>query len=135
MSWSDPIADMLTRVRNAQSAGIEVVEMPSSRLKASIAKVLKEEGYIADYESGPAAEGSKKSTLRLALKYNSAGRPVIRGIRRDSTPGLRRFCGWQEIPRVLGGLGISVISTSGGVISGAEARRRKVGGEIICSVW
>ncbi|MCL1909318.1 MAG: 30S ribosomal protein S8 [Kiritimatiellaeota bacterium] len=135
MSWSDPIADMLTRVRNAQSAGHEVVEMPSSRLKASIAKVLKDEGYITEFETAPAEDGKNKTVLRVALKYNAAGRPVIRGIRRDSTPGLRRFCGWQEIPRVLGGLGISVISTSSGVISGAEARRRKVGGEIICSVW
>ena len=135
MSWSDPIADMLTRVRNAQSAGHEMVEMPSSRLKTSIAKVLKDEGYITEYETAHAEDDAKKPVLRLALKYNAAGRPVIRGIRRDSTPGLRRFCGWQEIPRVLGGLGISVISTSSGVISGAEARRRKVGGEIICSVW
>jgi Ribosomal protein S8 len=126
---------MLTRIRNAQSAGLEVIEMPSSRLKASIAKVLKEEGYISDYEAEPEAEGSKKTVLRVALKYNAAGRPVIRGIRRDSTPGLRRFCGWQEIPRVLGGLGISIISTSRGVLSGAEARRQKVGGEIVCSVW
>ena len=135
MSWSDPIADMLTRVRNAQSAGLEAVEMPSSRIKTAIAKVLKDEGYISEFETEAVGEGGKKSVLRMALKYNAAGRPVIRGIRRDSTPGLRRFCGWEKIPRVLGGLGITVISTSTGVISGAEARRRKVGGEIICSVW
>lgn len=131
MSWSDPIADMLTRVRNAQSAGIEIVEMPSSRMKLDVAKVLKEEGYVSDYE----VEGDVKKVLRIALKYNSEAKPVIRGIRRESKPGLRKFCGWKEVPRVLGGLGVAVISTSSGVMSGVEARRRKLGGEIICSVW
>lgn len=131
MSWSDPIADMLTRIRNAQSAGLEIIEMPGSILKTEIARVLKAEGYIADYE----VEGDVKKTLRMALKYNEEDKPVIRGIRRESKPGLRKFCGWKEIPRVLGGLGVSIISTSGGVMTGAEARRRKLGGEIICSVW
>ncbi len=131
MSWSDPIADMLTRVRNAQSAGLDIVEMPASRLKADIVKVLKEEGYVSDYE----IEGDAKKTLRIALKYNDETKPVIRGIRRESKPGLRKFCGWKEVPRVLGGLGIAIISTSSGVMSGVEARRRKLGGEIICSVW
>lgn len=131
MSWSDPIADMLTRIRNAQSAGLEIIEMPSSRMKTDIAKVLKEEGYVSDYE----IEGDAKKVLRIALKYNADIRPVIRGIRRESKPGLRKFCGWKEIPRVLGGLGVAVISTSCGVMSGVEARRRKLGGEIICSVW
>ena len=131
MSWSDPIADMLTRVRNAQSAGLDIVEMPASRLKADIVKVLKEEGYVSDYE----IDGDAKKTLRIALKYNDETKPVIRGIRRESKPGLRKFCGWKEVPRVLGGLGIAIISTSSGVMSGVEARRRKLGGEIICSVW
>jgi len=131
MSWSDPIADMLTRVRNAQSAGIEIVEMPASRMKSDVAKVLKEEGYVSDYE----IEGDVKKVLRIALKYNSDAKPVIRGIRRESKPGLRKFCGWKDVPRVLGGLGVAVISTSSGVMSGVEARRRKLGGEIICSVW
>ena len=131
MSWSDPIADMLTRVRNAQSAGLDIVEMPASRLKADIVKVLKEEGYVSDYE----IEGDAKKTLRIALKYNDETKPVIRGIRRESKPGLRKFCGWKDIPRVLGGLGIAVISTSSGVMSGVEARRRKLGGELVCSVW
>ena len=131
MSWSDPIADMLTRVRNAQSAGLDIVEMPASRLKADIVKVLKEEGYVSDYE----IEGDAKKTLRIALKYNDETKPVIRGIRRESKPGLCKFCGWKEVPRVLGGLGIAIISTSSGVMSGVEARRRKLGGEIICSVW
>ena len=131
MSWSDPIADMLTRIRNGQAAGHEIVEMPSSNLKAAVAKVLKDEGYVEDYE----VEGDAKRVLRVALKYNAEGKPVIRGLRRESSPGLRRFCGWKDIPRVLGGLGVAVISTSGGVMSGLEARRRKLGGEIVCTVW
>ena len=131
MSWSDPIADMLTRIRNGQAAGQEIVEMPSSNLKAAIAKVLKAEGYVDDFE----VEGDVKKILRIALKYNAEGKPVIRGIRRESSPGLRRFCGWKDIPRVLGGLGTAVVSTSGGVMSGLEARRRKLGGELVCTVW
>lgn len=122
---------MLTRVRNAQSAGLEIIEMPSSRLKSDIVKVLKEEGYVSDFE----VEGDTKKILRVALKYNQDEKPVIRGIRRESKPGLRRFCGWKEVPRVLGGLGVAIISTTSGVMSGVEARRRKLGGEIICSVW
>lgn len=131
MSWSDPIADMLTRIRNAQAAGLEVIEMPGSRMKAEIARILKAEGYIGDYE----VEGTVKKVLRLALKYTDDTEPVIRGIRRESKPGLRRFCGWKEIPRVLGGLGMSVVSTSQGVMTGREARRRKLGGELVCSIW
>ncbi len=131
MSWSDPIADMLTRIRNGQAAGLEIVEMPASNLKAAIVKVLKDEGYVSDYE----VEGDVKKVLRIALKYNAERKPVIRGLRRESSPGLRRFCGWKEIPRVLGGLGTAVVSTSGGVMSGLEARRRKLGGELVCTVW
>lgn len=131
MSWSDPIADMLTRIRNGQIAGLEIIEMPASRLKSDIAKILKEEGYVTDYET----EGDVKKVLRIALKYNAENKPVIRGIRRESKPGLRKFCGSKDVPRVLGGLGVAIISTSSGVMSGVEARRRKLGGEIICSVW
>lgn len=131
MSWSDPIADMLTRIRNGQSAGLEIIEMPASRLKSDIVKILKEEGYVTDYET----EGDAKKVLRIALKYNAENKPVIRGIRRESKPGLRKFCGSKDVPRVLGGLGVAIISTSSGVMSGVEARRRKLGGEIICSVW
>ena len=126
MSWSDPIADMLTRIRNGQSAGLEIIEMPASRLKSDIAKILKEEGYVTDYET----EGDAKKVLRIALKYNAENKPVIRGIRRESKPGLRKFCGSKDVPRVLGGLGVAIISTSSGVMSGVEARRRKLGGEI-----
>jgi small subunit ribosomal protein S8 len=131
MSLTDPIADMLTRIRNAQSAGIEIIELPSSNQKAGIAGVLKEEGYIADFE----IEGDAKKVLRIALKYDENDKPVIRGIRRESTPGLRRFCGCDEIPRVLGGLGIAILSTNRGIMAGHKARRAKLGGEIICSVW
>ena len=131
MSMTDPIADMLTRIRNGQAAGLEIVEMPASNLKAAIVKVLKDEGYVSDYE----VEGDVKKVLRIALKYNAERKPVIRGLRRESSPGLRRFCGWKEIPRVLGGLGTAVVSTSGGVMSGLEARRRKLGGELVCTVW
>ena len=131
MSWSDPIADMLTRIRNGQAAGQDVVEMPSSNLKSAIAGVLKDEGYVEDFE----VEGDVKKVLRIALKYNAEGKGVIRGLRRESSPGLRRFCGWKDVPRVLGGLGTAVMSTSSGVMSGLEARRRKLGGEIVCTVW
>ena len=131
MSWSDPIADMLTRIRNAQRAGHRMVEFPGSRLKGEIARVLKSEGYIADYSM---ELGERGNVLRVALRYHG-GDPVIRGLKRESKPGLRRYCGSCEIPRVLGGLGTAIVSTSGGVMSGREARRRRLGGELICSIW
>ncbi len=131
MSWSDPIADMLTRVRNAQRAGLAEVEMPGSRLKREIARVLKTEGYIADFTL---TEGSYPA-LRIVLKYVDGTEPVIRGLRRESRPGLRRFCRWTDIPRVLRGTGTAILSTSGGVMSGQDARRRRLGGELICSIW
>ena len=105
--------------------------MPSSRLKAEVARILQDEGYVADFE----VEGDVKKTLRIELKYAADATPAIREIRRESKPGLRRFCGCEEIPRVLGGLGTSILSTSHGVMSGREARRRKIGGELICSIW
>ena len=132
MSWSDPIADMLTRIRNAQRAGLEDVSMPSSRLKAEVARIFKSEGYILDFK----VEGDVKKSLVIELKYSDQdSEPAIRGLRRESKPGLRRFCGWKDIPRVLGGLSTSVLSTSQGVMSGREARRRKIGGELLCSIW
>ena len=132
MSWSDPIADMLTRIRNAQRAGLEDVSMPSSRLKAEVARIFKAEGYILDFK----VEGDVKKSLVIELKYSDQdSEPAIRGLRRESKPGLCRFCGWKDIPRVLGGLGTSVLSTSQGVMSGREARRRKIGGELLCSIW
>ena len=131
MSWSDPIADMLTRIRNAQGAGLEIIEMPASRMKADVAKVLKDEGYVVDFE----VEGDARKILRIALKYNEDAKPVIRGIRRDSKPGLRKFCGWKDIPRVLGGLGIAIISTSQGLLTDREAKAKSVGGEVLAYVW
>jgi small subunit ribosomal protein S8 len=131
MSWSDPIADMLLRIRNAQKAGLTEVEMPGSMMKCDIARVFQAEGYIGEFT----IEGRAPSVLKIALKYGADAKPVIRGIRRESRPGLRRFCGTRDIPKVLGGLGVAVLSTSGGVMSDKDARKRKLGGELICSIW
>jgi small subunit ribosomal protein S8 len=128
---SDPIADMLLRIRNALNAGHPSVDIPGSRLKGEIARVLKEEGYILKFEMGT----SIPRTLSIELKYNDDAEPAIRGLRRESRPGLRKFCGVQEIPYVLGGLGVAVLSTSGGVLSGKDSRKRKLGGELICTIW
>lgn len=131
MSWSDPIADMLTRIRNAQRAGLGTVDMPGSRLKGEIARVLKSEGYIADY----VLTTDTPRSLRVTLKYTKTADPVIRGIKRESRPGLRKFFRWADIPRVLGGSGVAVLSTSSGVMSGQDARKRRLGGELICTIW
>lgn len=128
---TDPISDMLVRIRNAQNASHAVVEMPGSRIKSEIARVLKDEGYITDY----ALSGGTIRTLRIELKYNDKAEPAIRGVRRESKPGLRKFCGYADVPKVLGGLGTAVLSTSGGVMSGKTARERKLGGELLCTIW
>jgi small subunit ribosomal protein S8 len=130
MSMNDPIADMLTRIRNAQSADKVAVSMPSSKLKVSIAQVLKDEGYIEDY-AVRGAEG--KPQLDIGLKYY-AGRPVIEKIERVSRPGLRIYKGSQDIPRVMNGLGIAIVSTSHGVMTDRKARASGVGGEVLCIV-
>ena len=130
MSMSDPIADMLTRIRNAQSAEKSVVSMPSSKLKVSIAEVLKEEGYIDDFA---VRSNDAKPVLELNLKYY-AGRPVIEKIVRISRPGLRIYKGSQDIPRVMNGLGIAIVSTSRGVMTDRKARAAGVGGEVLCTV-
>jgi small subunit ribosomal protein S8 len=122
---------MLLRMRNAQKAGLQEVEMPGSRLKGEIARVFKQEGYIAGFMLA----GDPKRVLLLTLKYAADGEPVIRGVSRISKPGLRRFAGYQDIPRVLNGLGTAVVSTSNGVMTGKEARQRKLGGEVICTIW
>jgi small subunit ribosomal protein S8 len=122
---------MLLRMRNAQKAGLQEVEMPGSRLKGEIARVFKQEGYIAGFMLA----GDPKRVLLLTLKYAADGEPVIRGISRISKPGLRRFAGYQDIPQVLNGLGTAVVSTSHGVMTGKEARQRKLGGEVICTIW
>lgn len=127
---TDPISDMLTRIRNAHSALLPAVEIPHSKIKESIAAILKKEGYISDYT----VESSPSRAIKLKLKY-SGKRGVIEGLQRVSTPGLRRYVGSTEIPRVRGGLGISIVSTSQGVMSGHEARKKNVGGELVCYVW
>jgi small subunit ribosomal protein S8 len=133
MPVTDPIADMLTRVRNALAAGHETVSMPASRLKSEIARLLKDEGYISKYEVVDA--GKVTASLRITLKYGPRNQPAIRGLRRASKPGLRKYVGWQEVPRVQGGLGTAVLTTSRGVITGRQARAERVGGELLCLVW
>ena len=132
MSMSDPLADMLTRIRNAVMVKFDSVEMPTSTVKVNIASVLKEEGYISDYE---VAEGGVQGTLKISLKYGPDKEPVITGIKRVSKPGLRKYAKADAIPKVLNGLGISIISTSKGVVTDKTARALNFGGEIICEVW
>ena len=131
MSMTDPIADLLTRIRNAQLARKSEVSVGSSRLKQAVLKVLKDEGYVADFRI--ASDGGK-STITIALKYFD-GRPVIDRLERVSRPGLRIYRKSTEVPRVLGGLGVAVLSTSQGLMTDREARKRNVGGEVLCYVW
>ena len=130
MSMSDPISDMLTRIRNAQGAAKAEVRMPSSKLKMALAKVLKDEGYVADY-SVQDAEG--KAVLTIALKYYE-GRPVIERLERASRPGLRLYKGKDELPKVQGGLGVAIVSTPQGVMTDKQARTAGCGGEVLCYV-
>lgn len=132
MVTTDPIADMLTRIRNANTVTRDVVEVPSSRVKRDIAKILKEEGYIRDYE---VVADRKQGVLRLYLKYGPNKQKVITGLKRISKPGLRVYANKDNIPKVLGGLGIAVISTPKGIMADRTARREGVGGEVICYVW
>ena len=132
MSMTDPIADLLTRIRNGIQAHHDRVELPSSKLKVEIAKILKSEGFISNYK---VVDGDIQSTLRIYLKYSEDGEPVIHGIERVSRPGRRVYRNKQEIPRVLGGLGLAIVSTSRGVLSGSDAARTGVGGEVLCQVW
>lgn len=129
---TDPIADMLTRIRNANLALHDTVEMPGSRLKADIARVLEEQGYIAGYET--VAEDSR-SILVVKLKYDEDRRRVITGLSRVSKPGRRVYADKDSLPKVLGGMGVAIISTSQGLLTGHDARRRGVGGEVLCTVW
>lgn len=131
MSQSDPIADMLTSIRNAGAAGHAVTTVRASSLKEGVLKVLKEEGFIADYETS--AEGAKR-TLKISLKYHGK-KPLVTGLKRMSTPGRRVYVGSEQIPRVRGGIGAAILSTPQGVLSGRQARHNKVGGELICLVW
>ena len=129
---TDPIADMLTRIRNANLALHDTVEMPGSSLKADIARVLEEQGYIAGFETS--VDGSR-STLLVKLKYDEDRRRVITGLSRVSKPGRRVYADKDSLPKVLGGMGVAIISTSQGLLTGHEARRRGVGGEVLCTVW
>ncbi|MFC1837815.1 30S ribosomal protein S8 [Thermodesulfobacteriota bacterium] len=132
MSMSDPLADMLTRIRNAGMVRYETVDVPMSNLKVGVAKVLREEGYINNYEI---IEDNKQGTLRIMLKYGPNNEKVITGIRRVSKPGLRKYVKADDIPKVLSGLGISILSTSKGIVTDREARRLHIGGEILCEAW
>ena len=132
MTMTDPIADMLTRIRNANTVGHETVEIPASKMKKAIAEILKAEGYIADYE---VIEDNKQGTIKVTMKYGAHKERVISGIKKISKPGLKVYAKADDVPRVLGGLGIAIISTSHGVVSDKEARKLGVGGEVICYVW
>jgi small subunit ribosomal protein S8 len=132
MSTSDPIADMLTRIRNAASARHPKVDIPASKLKMEIARILKDEGYIMNFK--PAEDGAKRS-IRIYLKYTPGNVPVISRIERVSRPGCRVYVGTQDVPRVLGGLGINILTTPRGVMTGATARKENIGGEVLCQVW
>lgn len=132
MSMTDPIADMLTRVRNANSANKPTVSMPSSKKLVEIARIMKAEGYVVDYT---VIENAPQDILEMTLKYGPKKEKVIRGIRRISKPGLRIYAGKDELPRVLGGLGTAIISTSKGVMADRDARKAGVGGEVIAYIW
>ena len=129
---SDPVADMLTRIRNAVEARHDSVLMPASRLKIAIAKILKDEGFIRDYE---VLKGGPQRSFRIQLRYAGRKEPLLHGLQRVSKPGLRVYVQKAEIPRVYGGLGIAILTTPVGVMTGQQAWRRQVGGEILCYVW
>lgn len=131
-SFNDPIADMLTRLRNAVAVGHERVSMPSSKLKVTIAQILVDEGYIDRFEL---SENGHRKSLELVLRYGERRQPAIEGIKRISRPGHRVYKGASDLPRVQGGLGVAVVSTSQGLMPDREARRRRLGGEILCEVW
>jgi len=132
MSMTDPIADMLTRIRNAQRASHELVNIPSSKLKINVAKVLKSEGYIKNFRI--ISDGQHRF-IRIFLKYDKEGVTIIEGIKRVSKPGCRVYAGSDEVPKVLNGYGINILSTSKGLMTDNEARKMGVGGEILCAVW
>jgi small subunit ribosomal protein S8 len=132
MNMTDPIADMLTRIRNGVRARLPKVDIPASRLKGEIARILKDEGYIANFR---VVEDPRQGSIRVFLKYGPGRERVITDMQRVSRPGCRIYCGKSEIPRVYGGLGINILSTSHGVMTGREAARTGVGGEILCNVW
>jgi small subunit ribosomal protein S8 len=132
MNVTDPVSDLLTRLRNAISARHEKADVPSSRFKVELARILKDEGYIKNYKVMDDRGGS---LLRLYLKYDESGNPVIHGLTRSSKPGRRLYKGKDELPEVLGGLGVAIVSTSQGLLTGNDAKKRGVGGEVVCTVW
>jgi len=132
MGMTDPIADMLTRIRNSSKAGKKWVDMPASKLKKEVARILAEEHFIERFRY---VEDRKQGELRLYLRYSKDETPVIRGIKRVSKPGLRKYSRADELPRVLNGLGVAIVTTSSGVMTDRDARRKGVGGEIICYIW
>lgn len=132
MVLTDPIADMLTRIRNANMAEKKTVQMPHSKMKSELARLLKSEGFIKDYTMEN--EGGK-SVLNIFLKYTVEREPIIQGLRRISKPSCRKYVASDEIPRVLGGIGVAILSTSSGVMTDNEARKQKVGGEVLCYIW
>jgi small subunit ribosomal protein S8 len=129
---SDPIADLLTRIRNASGAEHEKVDIPSSKLKVRVAEILKDEGFIKNFR---VLEDNKQGTLRVYLKYGTANEKIISGLVRVSTPGRRVYVTHDRIPRILGGMGVAIVSTSRGVLTDRDARRQKVGGEVLAYVW
>ena len=131
---TDPISDMLTRIRNANMVSLSEVDMPSSKLKVELAKLLKSEGYVEDYQVVD-KENSSFKTLKITLKYDEKSKPVISNLQRVSRPGLRNYCKAKDIPQVLGGMGIAIISTSKGLLTDRKAKKENVGGEILCYVW
>jgi len=130
--YNDPIADMLTRIRNASNVGLPMVEVPASKLKIEIAKVLQKEGYIRSYEI---REAGNHKTVRILLKYDAQGYPLIRKLTRVSRPGLRKYYKVDNLPRILGGAGTAIVSTPKGLLSDREARKERVGGEVLCYIY
>ena len=135
MSMTDPIADFLTRIRNGIMAAHETVEIPSSKLKQEMARILTEQGYIEGFDEAPGVPGSAADKILVRLKYTDNRTSVISGLRRVSKPGLRVYTKATDVPRVLGGMGIAILSTNQGLMTDREARKRNVGGEILCFVW
>lgn len=131
MTMTDPVSDLLTRIRNASNAGHETVDVPSSRMKLEITRILKEEGYISSFSL---AEDNKQGTIRIQLRYETGKKPVISSLERISRPGCRVYRGKSEIPSVLGGLGICIVSTSQGLFTGKQAQEKGLGGEILCAI-
>ena len=132
MTMTDPIADMLTRIRNANTVKHETVDVPASNIKKEIVRILLEEGFVRGYD---VIEDEKQGIIRIQLKYGQSGERVISGLKRISKPGMRVYADKHEVPRVLNGLGISIISTSKGILTDKQARKENVGGEVICYVW